>query len=59
MATKHDVYPGDMGRELEAEADRLGTSLSGLYKEGVRRMAQDPNHPLDLDGISEKENEGE
>lgn len=55
MATKHDVYPGDMGRELEAEADRLGTSLSGLYKEGIRRMAQDPNHPLDLDGISENE----
>ena len=50
MATKHDVYPSTkMGRELEEWCDENGESLSGRYKEGIRRMAQDPNHPLELD----------
>ena len=48
MATKHDVYPGDMGRELEEWCNENNESLSGMYKEGIRRMAQDPNHPLEL-----------
>lgn len=56
MVTKHEVYPGELARDIEDGAEELDTSVSGLYKEGVRRMAQDPDHPLELPDIN-KENE--
>jgi len=50
MALKHDVYPStEMGMALEEWCNENGESVSGMYKEGIRRMAQDPNHELDLD----------
>lgn len=50
MSLKHDVYPPTkMGIELEEWCEENNQSLSGMYKEGIRRMAQDPDHPLELD----------
>jgi len=50
MSLKHDVYPSNkMGLALEEWCEKNGESVSGMYKEGIRRMSQDPDHPLDLD----------
>ena len=48
MTVRHEVYPStEMALAVEREAERLGTSKSGLYKEAIRRMAQDPDSDLD------------
>lgn len=50
MGLKHDVYPATrMGIALEEWCRENNESISGMYKEGIRRMAEDPNHPLELD----------
>lgn len=50
MSLKHDVYPDtQLGIALEEWCDENNQSVSGMYKEGIRRMAQDPEHPLELD----------
>jgi len=45
------VYPGDMADAIEEQADELDTSISGLYKEAIRRVAQDPESQLDADAF--------
>ncbi|WLW38196.1 hypothetical protein [Halorubrum spindle-shaped virus-BLv25] len=50
MGLKHDVYPPtDMGIALEEWCKKNNESLSGMYKEGIRRMAESQDHPLELD----------
>jgi len=35
--TVHNVYPGDLADNVEQLADKRGTSISGIYKEAIRR----------------------
>jgi hypothetical protein len=50
MGLKHDVYPDtETGIALEEWCRENNESISGMYKEGIRRMAQDPEHPLELE----------
>lgn len=50
MSLKHDVYPSNkMGLALEEWCEEHEESLSGMYKEGIRRMAQSEDHPLEID----------
>jgi predicted transcriptional regulator len=38
---KHEVYPGEeLGQEVEQLAEERNQSVSGVYKEGIRRLLQ-------------------
>lgn len=55
MSLKHDVYPDtQLGIALEEWCNENNESVSGMYKEGIRRMAQDPDHPLELPDVNQE-----
>ena len=56
MTTRLEVYTdAETAVAIRGEADRLETSASGLFKEALRRWAQDPDSDLDASKFEVKE----
>jgi len=54
MTLRHETYPSEgMADGVVEYAREHDMSVSAVYKEGIRRMAQDPDHPLEFEDTNE------